>query len=219
MEAFERSVLIYPGFQENWYMLGRCAQLLSDNKRAEQAYEKSINDFSEKKIESYYNLGSLYKQSGEYKKAIANFQEANKKQEDFNGANGAIGECYLQLGNWKEAGTYLNKAYHAHPDDKVVLNNLGVMEYSLQHYAAAEKYFSLSVKADSCFLDGLKNTAACCQVLNKRQEAMTYYERAIQCHPEQLTLYEALIALYTQTGNTAKAEQYQKMLTERKKGM
>ena len=215
-ECYERSLAIYPGFQLNWYMLGRCAQLTGDFKQAEHAYLESELQFEKPKIESFYNLAALYKQAGDYKKAIDYFKKANALEENFNGANGLIGECYLQLNQKELAEVFLNKAYAQEPTNRAVLNNLGVLNYTSQHYGKAEKYFKLSLQSDSCFLDGLKNTAASCQVQQKNTEAILYYEKAIRCYPLQENLYSSIVALLYQTGSSSTARGYEAKLNDLK---
>lgn len=215
-ESLQRSLSIYPGFQTNWYLLGRCAQLAGDFKQAEYAYIESERQFEKPKIESLYNLAALYKQSGDYTKAIAYLKKVNRLEEDFKGANGIIGESYLQLSQKDQAKLYLDKAYAKDSTNKIILNNLGVLHYTEQHYVKAEKYFKLSLQSDSCFLDGLKNTAASCQVQQKNTEAVSFYEKAIRCYPMQENLYSAIVTLLNQIGNPTAARKYESKLNDLK---
>lgn len=213
-ECFERSLAIYQGFQINWYMLGRCAQLTGDSKRAEQAYLESVNQFEEKNIESYYNLAVLYKETGNFNKALLYFGKVNALQANFQETNSLMGEMFLQQNKKDRAELYLNKAYETNKTNKIILNNLGVLHYTEQRYAKAEFYFKAAVQADSCFLDGLKNAAASCQVQQKNGEAIAFYEKAIRCYPLQKDLYPLVIALLGQTGNAVLANKYQVKLNE-----
>jgi len=54
----------------------------------------------------YYNLGSIYKQKKEYRKAIETFTKATENNNYSPAVLGSIGECYKQLGNKKKAAEY-----------------------------------------------------------------------------------------------------------------
>ncbi len=79
----------------------------------------------------YYNLGSIYKQKKEYRKAIETFTKASEGKNYSPAVLGSIAECYKQLGNKKNAAEYYSAAAK------------GIPQKSEDYLMVAQSYFEL----------------------------------------------------------------------------
>lgn len=96
--SFSKSLEIYPAQQDIWYMQGRCLSLTNNYSEAKKAYLISIERFSTEKIESLYNLASLFEMVRKYDSSLIYFLKVAKKDSTFKNVMGQLaGFIYIKM--------------------------------------------------------------------------------------------------------------------------
>ncbi len=91
-----------------------------------------------------------------------------------------LGISYLNENNIQPAFVEFQKALELNPNDKEVLNGIGVIYLlKLEDYPRAIEYFQRSLKADSNFAEALNNLGVAYEKIGKHDEAVTSYKAAI----------------------------------------
>ncbi|MEO1514461.1 MAG: tetratricopeptide repeat protein [Bacteroidota bacterium] len=201
----------------------RCAELRRDH-----------NASPSNLASSYTNIGNIYYFSGEYDKAIENYQivlQSNRKHDDLEGVvriyNNLFAVAYAQeqydLGiNYLETALHLSDSLHLRFFKAANLTNLGevyrtkgqfrkAMQYT---EAALDLYTELDDKARIAMV--LKNMGLICEELGDPSQAIRYYRESLQLalrmqHASNIRdAHQSLSELHANTGNFPEA--YQSLL-------
>ena len=98
------------------------------------------------KINEKYDIALSYLNSGEFEKAIAVYNQIEPKNTE---VYQAIGNCYRQLGDFKNAISNYKKSIELSPDDSDAYYALGVAYLESNNQTKAKDAFKLSVQKDS----------------------------------------------------------------------
>jgi tetratricopeptide (TPR) repeat protein len=94
---------------------------------------------------AHYYLGICYRSKGNYKEAIKQFQDYDGNDQLVSSiATGSIGDCYLELGNAEDAGTYYMKAAsqnHNNFTSPIYLKKAGMVYEQQKNYTEALKAY------------------------------------------------------------------------------
>ena len=120
---------------------------------------KKFEEFLEKNSSIYQvslNMGSCYRQMGEYDKALSIIQQfLDRVRQDNESIDGnedaakaliAIGEIYLLKGELDKASEYLTEAIEIHPKDEVLAFNIGEIYFKQKQIDKAIKHYKLSTQ-------------------------------------------------------------------------
>lgn len=132
-------------------------QLYDQGKYAEAAAK--FQEFLAKNPSIYQvniNLGSSYREMGEYEKAIAAYnlvlERVKADKGTFQGdetaakALASIGETYAKQGNLEKANEYLKQAIDNFPEDETLAFNVGRIFFAKGEVDRAIEYFQLAIK-------------------------------------------------------------------------
>lgn len=92
----------------------------------------------------YNGLGSLYRKSGDYKKAIEYYNLARECDPGFSHPYNYLGDCYLELGHFKEALRFYEQSYNLEPGNIFPINGIGRVCYELGKRFNPDKYYILA---------------------------------------------------------------------------
>ena len=97
-------------------------------------------------INAHNNLGILFKELGDFKKAISCHEKVIKMKPDFAISHNNLGACLMELKNFEKAIQCYEKAIKIDPNYVSALNNLGKVFNELGKFHEATNYFNKSLK-------------------------------------------------------------------------
>lgn len=103
-------------------------------------YEKSIELFSANS-DSYYNIGVIYMNLNQNKKARKSFLKAVQYAPDMIMAHNNIGVIYFNEKNYPEAKKYFENCLRLNPDFSNGVANLGAIYHNLGQLELARQYY------------------------------------------------------------------------------
>ncbi len=156
---FQKALLMNPKSETPYIELYKIYQLLGQNDKAKEIIQKGykalpkngeINQMysalNSDKINEKYDIALSYLNSGEFEKAIAVYNQIEPKNTE---VYQAIGNCYRQLGDFKNAISNYKKSIELSPDDSDAYYALGVAYLESNNQTKAKDAFKLSVQKDS----------------------------------------------------------------------
>ncbi len=170
-------------------------------------YVKAM-DYSADFAPSRHNLGVLYMNLGQLKKAEANFREALRIDNKFYPARVNLALVYNKMGENTKAETLLKQVIKDHPELPETYYSLGLLEAEMQNYPASAQYLKLASEKLPGRPRVFLNLAKVQQYLQHLPEAEKAYQKAYLLAPADPNYLSALIAFYLKTGQKAKAVHY-----------
>lgn len=156
---FEKSLSVNPKSEIPYIELYKVYQLLGLNDKARSIMEKAYKLFpgnseiiemysalNSDKVNEKNNVALSYLNEGEYQKAIAVYQQIEPKSAE---TYEAIGNCYRQLGDFKNAVLNYKKAVEINPDNSETYYAMGVAYLEANNQDKAKEAFQISLKKDS----------------------------------------------------------------------
>jgi len=151
--ALERGVSINSANKEAYFAIGNAYEELRNFTEAAEAYEKYINAKPEITWTGYLRLGSCRMELGEYDKAVAAFEEAQKGQPKDINVNYKLAQAYEKMGQLEKAqATYENLAVLNPSEAATYYGRIVIMYDSAGRYenaiAASKKVIELNPKSE-----------------------------------------------------------------------
>lgn len=156
---FEKSLSLNPKSETPYIELYKIYQLLGLNDKAKNIMQKAYSLFpsnseiiemysavNSDKVDEKNSVALSYLNEGEYKKAIAVYEQISPKTSD---TYEAMGNCYRQLGDFKNAVAHYKKATEINPENSETYYALGVTYLEANNIEKAKEAFNLSVQKDS----------------------------------------------------------------------
>jgi len=159
MRKVEVSLMNMPAIQDeaSIVLFEEGIQLYKQGKYAEAA--SKFEEFLAKNPTIYQvniNLGSSYREMGDYEKAFAAYNKVlervkadkgfYKGDEDAAKALASIGEIYIKRGNLEKANEYFKQAIDNFPEDETLALNMGKIFFGQGNTDKAIEYFQLAIK-------------------------------------------------------------------------
>lgn len=144
--------------------------------------EKPFNLFWLKKATYNLILGEQAYEFKEYKRALNYFQNAYDIIPNLEDLPIRIGMCYLQLKEYEKAIELLQDT-DINSLNKTVLNNIGAAFINAKSYDLALIYLNKSISLDPLYANPLKNLAQLYKETEKKDEAITCYEKYLDQNP------------------------------------
>lgn len=188
------------------------------NNEQGSALEKAMDEYiaaqsiSADRPESHLNLGVLYTDNGQFKKAESAFRTALKLQPDFSLAHVNLADLYRIQGKDDIGERLLRDALQISPYNADVHHALGLLlvrRKRLNEAIVSFKKASMLKPSDPrySYVHALAlNTSG------MRKEALKVLESTYKRHPNDLDILEALVALHRDGGNSEAARQYAEKL-------
>ena len=152
-------------------------------------------------------LGWVYANQNEHSRAIEYFEAALKDRPDQLLAVISKANSLLWLGDSEQALEIYNRALELSPDNKYILEGIGLARYNLGEYDAAEESFKRSLKNSrqpwTCPYEGLGLVYF---KQGKFDEAKRNLEKSIDLNPDiEFKKYNTLAKIYIEEGKLDKA--------------
>jgi serine/threonine-protein kinase len=129
-------------------------------------------------------LGKVFKGTGRYQEATAEFERAIEKDPTNDRAFMELGQAYELLGNTSQAEATYQRAIKLRPHYWAGYNWLGVFYYDHAKYQQAAQTFERVVTIAPDNVRGLFNLAAAYTGLGRYHDAITVLKRSIAIRPE-----------------------------------
>ncbi len=132
---------------------------------------------------AHNNLGKIYFDMGEGKKALSFYQKAVRLDPDYSDAYTNIGVYYSKAGNPAKAEGFYRRALGLDEKHGVAHYNLGTLLMAEQKYQEAVGHFLQALKYRFFKPDVYHNLALCLYGIDKRGEALSVLKILTQRHP------------------------------------
>ena len=160
----------------------------------------------------YLTLGLINNGTGNYEKALQNFQEVLKYNPDNSDAYREIAHVYETAGDSVHAEQNYKKAIAFQPFYWANYNELGKYYYRSGHYEDAAKQFERVVKLRPDNINGYNNLGSIYFYLHRQKEAQNMFQRSLKVK-ESYAAYANLGTLYFYGHDFARAAaMYEKAL-------
>jgi tetratricopeptide (TPR) repeat protein len=165
-------------------------------------------DYSADFAPSRHNLGVLYMNLGQLKKAEAQFRETLRIDNKFYPAKVNLALVYNKMGENKKAETLLKEVTNNHPELGETFYSLGLLEAEMKNYPTSAHYLQLASEKMPDRPRVFLNLAKVQQYLRRLPEAEKAYQKAYSLAPDNANYLSALIAFYLKTSQKEKAVRY-----------
>ncbi|OQB53031.1 MAG: TPR repeat-containing protein YrrB [Deltaproteobacteria bacterium ADurb.Bin151] len=154
---------------------------------------------------AYNNRGTAYKDLGNYRQAIEDFNKAIEIKVNYADAYSNRGAAYKGLGNYGQAIEDYNKAIAIKPDEAMAYSNRGNAYKGLGNYQQAIEDYNraIEMKPDEAMAYGNRGVAY--KGLGNYRQAIEDYNRAIEINPSYVDAYMNRGVAYGILGNYRQA--------------
>ncbi len=160
----------------------------------------------------YLTLGLINSGTGNYEKALQNFQEVLKYSPDNSDAYRETAHAFEAVGDLSKAEQNYKKAIALHPNYWANYNELGKYYYRLGHYEDAVKQFEHVIALRPDNINGYNNLGSIYFYLHRQEEAQNMFQRSLKVK-ESYAAYANLGTLYFYGHDFARAAaMYEKAL-------
>ncbi len=151
------------------------------------------------------NLGNVYRDRGEYEKAVGLFGQAIALRSDYREAYNNLGVAYHKMGRLEDAIASFKKAMEISPDYTVAYNNLSAVYQEMGKGDEVIASYRQILDADPENLQALNNLAVTLVNEGAYDEAIALYEKAIALNPDYPGAHNNLGSVYEKTGRLDEA--------------
>jgi tetratricopeptide (TPR) repeat protein len=186
------------------YMLEESCRETGQLEQAKQRF-RALNERYSDSAWTHYLMATAYESQQQFDKAIAEYEQALKKDPSIPNANFAIGYIYWREQNMAEARKWLEvetrSGCHA-------LANyfLGEIARSDKEENKAQTYYRRSIACDASYADAHVRLGMMLESLKRNPEAIHEFKIAIRLKPEETSAHYHLALLYRKLGQTANAK-------------
>jgi tetratricopeptide (TPR) repeat protein len=135
-------------------------------------------------VRAHNNLAYAYKDKGEYKKALEEFNISLSLNPNAFKAYQGIGLVFLETGEFKKSFIYLRKAKYLRPEDASIYNNIGIVYANLGDFNMALTSFKKAIKIWNEFPEPYYNLGMLYYNRNELDKAKAYFEKAVDLNPD-----------------------------------
>ncbi len=133
--------------------------------------------------DAHNNLGQRYQETGEYDKAVAEFNKALALRPNFPAALNNIGVCYGKLKRFELAEEALRRAIELNPEDVFAMNNLAIMFMQLGRFDDAREYGNRAITVEPNYANGHLTLGSIYANIGEFAEAEKEFMKALEIDP------------------------------------
>ncbi|MDH3650387.1 MAG: tetratricopeptide repeat protein [Saprospiraceae bacterium] len=187
-----------------WYNLGHAYSCKGDYEKAIEAYEYSIIINEEFEL-GYRECADLCFQTCQYNKALTLYCDAVDLFGPDSDLLANIGECYLQLNNYKSAQEHFNKASKLDPYNDEVYFYLGLCHAHEDRWLSAINAYFKAIEIEDRREEYFCNLAIAFSKVGEFAKAHYYFLKATEIGPEQSSIWKDHAAFLLQIREIDKA--------------
>ena len=157
-------------------------------------------------VSTLNNLGAIFKELGEPKKAKNCYEKAIEINPNYADAYNNLGVIFQELGEPKKAKSFFEKAIEINPNYADAYNNLGTILEKLNEFQNAKSSFEKAIEIDPNYINAHFNLGVIFQELGENQKAKDCYEKAIEINPNYINAHNNLGVIFQELGEPKKAK-------------
>ena len=142
------------------------------------------------------NLGLIFQNKQNYKKAISYYERAIEINSNYADAHNNLGNTHTTLGENQKAKNCYEKAIKIDPNYAIAHNNLGLVCKRLGYIEKSRVYCKKAIEISPNFLEAHSNLGTIYQELGEYQKAKACYEKAIQINPNVAQIHNNLGVIF-----------------------
>jgi len=154
---------------------------------------------------AYNNRGVIYKDLGNYRQAIEDFNKAIEIKSDNAVAYYNRGNVYTDLGNYRQAIAELNRAIEINPGYAEAYSNRGNAYKSIGNYRQAIEDYNRAIEINPIQAEAYIGRGVAYKVLGNYRQAIAELNRAIEINPGYAEAYSNRGNAYGGLGNYKQA--------------
>ena len=157
--------------------------------------------------EDWFKEGLKKQTKGDYRGAIADYDQAIALDPEHAVAYSNRGAIYYALGQYPQAIADYDQAIALNPEYAVAYSNRGAIYYTLGQYPQAIADYDQAIALNPEYAEALSNRAATYTALKQYPQAIAGYDQAIALDSEHAGAYLNRGITYKETGKIAQAKQ------------
>lgn len=183
-------------------------------------YNQAINDYEATQLfnadrpESLVNLAGLYAQQGKPQQAIRFYRKAITLAPYFVPAYTNLADLYRNRNDEQSGEKVLREALISVYDKTGIQHALGLLLVRQNNKAEALKFLELAAKSKSTSDRYIYVYAIALNSVGQANKAIDVLELALHTYPNNTDILYALVSINNESGNTVKAEHYDKKIRE-----
>ncbi|MBN1570162.1 MAG: tetratricopeptide repeat protein [Acidobacteria bacterium] len=220
---YDRATRLTPGTARYWISMGiaQASAAAADPARMQESLRSLQNAVDLNPLDPAANrtLAAILMQDAErsadpetrnrqLQKAISLYQRAAHLAPNYPDAYCDLGRCYFLLGDHQKAASLYAQSLQINRYHARTHMFLGEMHYRQKDVERAYKDFALAYKLDRGNPDAMRNLGFLLTVLNRKEEAIQMYLKALSRAPRDLASLRRLSSLYFSVGDSDAGHQY-----------
>ena len=162
-------------------------------------------EIADLKVQSHYNLGLAYYQSGKIGKAIAAYQTAIQLEPNFADAYGGLGVIYWRTGDLDAAIRHCQKAIKIAPENIEFHQNLTQIYWQKGMYDRAAIGYRIILELNPSDENALHHLGIILLSKQEYDEAISCFQKVLQLNPDNALTHGALGTAYYKLGEEGPA--------------
>lgn len=205
--AFREIVKHDRGAAEAWNMLGISLQRQGKTDAAIAALQTAM-DVAPHAPEVVVNLGNLYKECGDIKKAVRFYRKALGLEPAHVMAHVNLANCLIELGELDLAESHAQQALAIEGRSQAALHALASVKERQGDFAKAVEILESGVSIFPDHPDMLLHLGCACSMAKRYQESITALLRALELRPGFVEAMASLSQVYFEAGSLEEAEEH-----------
>ena len=165
----------------------------NNNLQDAQNYYQKVLKIDPNHVNTYYNLGLIFKVLGENQKAISFYEKAIKIDPNHADAHNNLGLIFKVFGENQKAKNCYEKTIEIDPNYVNAHNNLGNVFKELGEYQKAISCYEKAIDIDPNYVNAHYNLGAVFNDLEEHQKAKSCFEKAIEIDPNYTAAHNQLL--------------------------
>jgi len=206
--AFERALRDDPSSAEACYGMGSVYLKQDKTREARETFEQAVKlnaSYPDTLPNAWNNLGLLATRAGNAEEAVSFFQQALRVSPDYWIALENLGNAYRLQRRWADAGTTLERALAARPQDPEANYSLAMVLAQNGDTDRADSYLRKALQFRPGYPEALNNLGILYLRTGRRDEAVAQFEECIRVAPGFDQSYLNLARVYSLEGANDKA--------------
>ena len=218
ISAFNRALTLDPNYAEAYAALGKAYWLGFQEEPGSKWVEKARSACNQavaiapKLAEGWTCLGIVYRATGEYEQAVANFQKATVLDPTSDDAFRGLAGAYQKLNRPAEAEATFRKAISLRPQYWAGYSWLGAFYYDRGRYADAAKMFQEVITLAPDNFRGYSNLGGIYVAMGQYQNATSTLEKSVSIRPTGPAYLNLGTAYFSRRNFEAAASNYEQGL-------
>lgn len=183
IEALEKVLELSKPEEVIYEAIGHCYDRLKNFAQARFHYRKASH-LNPEDSKLYYKIACTYFNEGQYASAVKQLESALKIHRSQHEYNLLMGECKLQLNEWKEAIQFLSTAVRVRPRNVSGWESLIRCLYQGEFYPEARQQTLAAIKHTNAKPIFIYYLSAVLFAMNKPKEALLFLEKGLEASPK-----------------------------------